>query len=591
MVAEEDTGAVANGGFEAPGAAASPWRFETRDDDGFRDVERPYRGAAAARLCGEAACDDRLSQAFAPPPTEDGTLLLRFRLQIQTVKPSGGGCDDNLIIRVAVGEAEPDEIGRVCEEAAAEGFGEERLNVTPAARRAARAGEALRLTFAARTDDEAASTTFWLDDVALLREDRPPGPANVRVSEGTFSAYSEPHVAVDPSDRDRLVGAAKFFTGNAAYRFRVGTFASDDGGRTWRERGLLPELDDYDLVSDPVVAFGPGGAAYVVVIGVPARPGSLPRASGWGVFAYRSTDGGQTFAGPLVVDIGRADDKPWLAVDRSDGPARGTIYVVWADGPQTYLSRSVGGAHPFSPRQRVLDTSGPGAQVAVGPDGELYVLAPAAVPAEAPFDLLLTISRDGGATFDAPRPVIRVSAMPYLLTGGTRAAALPQLAVAPDSGDLLVAWNDARDRAADVWLSRSTDGGATFSAPHRVNDVAAGDQFQPTLVAGEDGALVVGWFDRRADPANRLADVYVARSADGGATFGRAVRLSTQRFDPALAAPRDLGGALFFGDYQGLALAGDAVVPFWNDPRSGLQQIYAVRVSIGGLPTGEVEEA
>lgn len=78
----------------------------------------------------------------------------------------------------------------------------------------------------------------------------------------------------------------------------------------------------------------------------------------------------------------------------------------------------------------------------------------------------------------------------------------------------------------------------------------------------------------------------VARSADGGASFGPPVRASSQRFDPSLAAPLDLTGRRFFGDYQGLVLAADLAIPLWNDPRSGLQQLYAVRLPLADLPPG-----
>ena len=582
-IAETDTAAVADGGFEAP-SPTSPWRFETGDGRDPRDRAQPRQGAVSARLCGGPRCTDRLSQTLTPPPAAAGALLLVVQLRIATDKPPGDGCQDDLVVEVALGMGAPETVGRTCEEAATDRFVKHRFDVTGPAGRAARTGEPLHLRFAARTDANDAATTFWLDEVSLRREDRPPGPTNVRVSSSDFSAFSEPHVAVDPTDPDRLVGASKAFTGNATYRFRVGTFVSDDGGRTWRDRGPLPGLADYDVVSDPVVAFGPDGAAYVVVVGASVGPAAGIAANGWGIFAYRSTDGGRAFAGPVAVDVGQADDKPWLAVDRSDGPGRGTVYVVWVDGCTTYLSRSLGGSRPFSPRRRLMDACA-GAQVAVGPDGTVYVAAPATVPIERPHQLLLTISRDAGATFSPPDPVLRLGTMPTTLEGGFRAATLPQLVIAPDSGDLLVVWNDRRDGTPDVWLSRSTDGGETFSTPIRVNRVAANDQFQPTSAAGQGGTVVVAWFDRSADPDNRLADVSIARSTDGGATFGPAVRVSTQRFDPALAAPRDRNGARFFGDYQGLALTADVAVPFWNDPRDGLQHIYAARIPIADIPT------
>ncbi len=599
---ETATAAVRDGDFErlAAGISArpSPWRFTSRQPDRAIHVGRAGSHGTAVRLCGMPRCEDELAQEI-KPPVEQGALTLVYSLRTETAKPPGDGCADEFEVRLTVGNGTATTVGRSCEEVAvSDEFAQHRIDITALAAQAVETRTFLRIAFAGQTTDAASSTRFWLDDVAVLRVDRPPGPANIQVSSGNFSAYSEPHVAVDPTNPDRLVGASKFFTDNSDYRFRVGVFFSDDGGRRWSEGGMLPGLETFAITSDPVVAFGPEGEVYVTVIAVTeiepeeelgdliaeAIAPDVSAEGGWGVFIYRSDDGGETFDAPAKVDIGSFDDKEWLAVDRSEGPHRGNVYVVWQDNCVTFFSRSTDGGRTFSPRKALL-TACAGTQVAVGPDGTIYVLGPTYTPHPDVAAYRLTVSHDGGRTFDEPRAVIQVSVMPGQLNGGFRAAALPSLAVVPDTGDLVVTWNDDRNGNVNIWLSRSTDGGATFSNPIHVNDVARGDQFQPTVAVAPGGTVVVSWFDRRADPENRLADVYVARSADGGRTFGPAVRVSTQRFDPSLAAPPDSSGNLFFGDYQGLVIAGETVIPFWNDPRTGLQQIWSARIPLSDVPT------
>src|SRR4029453_5931101 len=61
---------------------------------------------------------------------------------------------------------------------------------------------------------------------------------------------------------------------------------------------------------------------------------------------------------------------------------------------------------------------------------------------------------------------------------------------------------DATAGQADVKLTQSTDGGATWSAPVVVNDNMdtpgqPTDQFQPSVAAGPDGAVAVAFYDRR----------------------------------------------------------------------------------------------
>ena len=587
-VTSVDTGLVRDGGFESAIAGPwsdPPWRFTTRGAGEFRrrDAERQ---TVEAVLCGAPACQDQLSQELSLPPGTigDGSVLVDFHLRIETSKPVGNGCEDDLLLQVVVGTEPPASVGRICEEAAEHDAVWERIDVTAAAQHAVRADRTLSIVFAARTSSAADTTRFLVDEVAVVRENRPPGPTNARVSDGDYSAYNEPFVAADPDRPDRLVAASKIFTDNAGYRFRVGTFTSGDGGRSWIEHGVLPGLTSFDLVSDPVVAFGRDGAVFISVIAAPRLETNAKEP--WGVFVYRSDDGGDTFGAPLTVDRATGDDKAWIAVDRSNGPHRGAVYVVWVRGCTTFISRSRDGRAPFTPA-RFLIRACAGTQVAVGPTGDLSAVAPTyGFFSVNTVRFVLLVSRDGGEQFDPPRPIARVPAMPETLSGGIRAVTLPALAVAPDTGDRFVAWSDPRDGTSDIWLTRSTDDGVTFSEPVRVNDVAANDQFQPALIAAADGVVVVSWFDRRADAENRLADVMIARSGDGGQQFGPAVQASTQHFDPANAAPLDTGRHRFFGDYQGLTLSGEAVVPVWNDARSGLQQLYAARLPLADLPAG-----
>jgi hypothetical protein len=85
------------------------------------------------------------------------------------------------------------------------------------------------------------------------------------------------------------------------------------------------------------------------------------------------------------------------------------------------------------------------------------------------------------------------------------------------------------------------------------------------------------FFDRRTDPKNFLVDAYLAQSSDGGQSFYANVRVSTVSSDPSVDAPIPDDGAAqvnFFGDYQGLAADDHFVHVFWNDTRTGAQEIF-----------------
>ncbi|HEY6541232.1 MAG TPA: hypothetical protein VIZ18_09850, partial [Ktedonobacteraceae bacterium] len=98
------------------------------------------------------------------------------------------------------------------------------------------------------------------------------------------------------------------------------------------------------------------------------------------------------------------------------------------------------------------------------------------------------------------------------------------------------------------------------------------------MAAAPDGVISISFFDTRTDPAHKLIDVFLAQSRDSGATFLKNVRVTTQSWDPAIDAPIDGYGSQFIGDYQGLAVDNLFVHPFWNDTRTGGQEIFTAAV-------------
>ncbi|MFI5371306.1 MAG: FlgD immunoglobulin-like domain containing protein [Candidatus Eisenbacteria bacterium] len=108
----------------------------------------------------------------------------------------------------------------------------------------------------------------------------------------------------------------------------------------------------------------------------------------------------------------------------------------------------------------------------------------------------------------------------------------PAIAVSPN-GTVHVVWTGDESQKT-VWTARSTDGGATFSAAVRVNDVVSYPPsysvFQPDIAVGADGTVYVVWFDYRAwlgdfDYGSPI-DVYLDKSTDDGVTWNTDVLVS-----------------------------------------------------------------
>ncbi|MFM0006827.1 sialidase family protein [Paraburkholderia dipogonis] len=150
-------------------------------------------------------------------------------------------------------------------------------------------------------------------------------------------------------------------------------------------------------------------------------------------------------------------------------------------------------------------------------------------------DILFARSTDGGASFSAP---INLSNS----RGGDGKGRLDRDTWSNGSldlamapdGALLAAWTEYDGM---LWLARSTDGGASFSRPVHVAGDGKRPARGPSLATGPGQTVYLAW----TVGADRSADISVAQSDDGGQTFGRphVVGASPGHADaPRLAAGR-----------------------------------------------------
>jgi hypothetical protein len=149
----------------------------------------------------------------------------------------------------------------------------------------------------------------------------------------------------------------------------------------------------------------------------------------------------------------------------------------------------------------------------------------------------------------------------------------PSLAVDQHSGNLYVAFQDARAGDADVYLWSSQDGGRHFGSARRVNDTPSGDgtsQYLPALSVAPDGRLDILYYDRRDDSTNLVNEVSLQSSFDNGVSFSSHLRVSDRSFDSQVGFGSDrnlpdLGSrlALISADARALAV--------WTDTRAGTQ--------------------
>jgi hypothetical protein len=119
---------------------------------------------------------------------------------------------------------------------------------------------------------------------------------------------------------------------------------------------------------------------------------------------------------------------------------------------------------------------------------------------------------------------------PAETTLGVAGAVNATPSVTVDGRTIAAVWTASKEGVANVYVAMSTDAGATFSEPRRVNDVdgdATANNEQPPRVtlsgSGSTRAVTVLWSKRNEGPQRTRRDaIRMARSVDGGRTFAPA---------------------------------------------------------------------
>lgn len=404
-------------------------------------------------------------------------------------------------------------------------------------------------------------------------------------------AEVEPMIAAAAANPAHMVGVFQQdrWSDGGARGLRTGY--SFDGGLTWSfsqaafsrcTGGNAPNGGDYARASDPWVSIGADGVVWQSAIAF--NGDTFAAGSTSAILASRSADGGRTWSDPatLIVDgSGFLNDKDSIT---SDPFTPGLVYVTWdrlasdGHGP-SYLARSTDGGGAWEPARPIYDP-GPhnqtlNNQIVVARDASATVRAydfftefDTAANGTQSAHLALIRSADGGVTWSGPIPVAAIDAIgTYDPQNPARrlrdGANLGSFAAGP-GGELVAVWQDARFSGGlrdGIALSRSIDGGLTWSTPVEINAVAATQALLPAVTVRSDGTIGVLYYDMRndtADPSTLLVDAWFTTSQDG-VHWTETHAAGPFDFDAAPVAE----GGLFIGDYQGVASVPGDFAPFY----------------------------
>lgn len=274
-------------------------------------------------------------------------------------------------------------------------------------------------------------------------------PVRVTAAEGADREGRQPQVAVDSGGRIYVA----FGRGSA-----VRLAASTDGGKTF-------DVNDVGSVSSLSLGMrrGPRVAVTDDSLVVTAIGGKEGKGRDGDVLAWRSNDGGETWAGPSRVNSVERSAREGLH-GMSAGPD-GRVFCTWLDL-----------------RNKKTEIFG-------------------------------AMSKDGGATWE---PDVLVYRSP---DGSVCECCHPSAAFGPD-GTLHVMWRNSLKGARDLYLTSSTDGGKTFRAAEKLGQgtwpLRACPMDGGAIAAGPEGRVETVWM--------RAGSMFAAKPGEAERPLGRGVQ-------------------------------------------------------------------
>ena len=199
--------------------------------------------------------------------------------------------------------------------------------------------------------------------------------------------------------------------------------------------------------------------------------------------------------------------EPDIAIDGAN------IYVVWSDdtpgNTEIYFRKSTDGGVTWQAAKRLTNNAGESYSPAIAVSGaKVYVAWHDSTPADSAYAIYFKSSADGGTTWKAAQRLTYTS-------GGS---AFPRLAV--NASKVYVVWFDDTPGNREIYFRRSIDNGATWQTAQRFTNTAGASS--AANVAVNNANVYVTWYDDT--PGNR--EIYFRRSTDNGATWQTAKRFT-----------------------------------------------------------------
>ncbi|MCK6604194.1 MAG: T9SS type A sorting domain-containing protein [Ignavibacteriaceae bacterium] len=347
----------------------------------------------------------------------------------------------------------------------------------------------------------------------------------------------DPGIAIDKSGRFILTRLGRVPLSGLYSHY------SDDKGVTWSSGYTITteDLERATVVTDGFANSPYSGRTYASWVRfAPPYPVAL---------TY-TTNGGVSWITPKIVN-----SQP---ISRSSGGdmtvgSDGRIYVTWAN---------VTSSSPFTETNIGFAVSADG--------GDSWTVIEGSMP----------LNGIQGILFEKQN--IRVNSTPRIDIDNSGGPYNGRLYIVTTQKNLAPAGSDP-----DIILYRSTDGGTTWLPALRVNQDPLNNgkiQFFPAIYTDKNGGVNIVYYDDRGTSSDSTG-VWLSRSLDGGETFSD-YQISDRNFKPI---PIGGLGQGYQGDNIDITGSGDHLLPVWMSNASGIYQIWSKRIPLSAVPVKEGE--
>jgi hypothetical protein len=441
-------------------------------------------------------------------------------------------------------------------------------------------------------------------DLRPAQPDSPRAPEKVasesaeqRISGPQQGPRSESDIRVNFFDPAKIVAASNNITASGLQAM----FYSLDGGVSWGQTSL-PRFGPDVFHSDPAVEWTSDGTAWSSTIGIAFS----------GVYylnlrmrAYRSTDHGQTWSFDDTFSGNELSaDKELLWADHSaSSPYKDNLYAIWHNSRIVLINRRTGPGgswqHPVEVSGGETIGTGIGADITTNGAGDVFGFWPDTGSQR----IFFVKSTDGGATFSAARAIAGtfMSFVVGVPSDDYRGVLIYVSAAAfkdANKNNIYATWTDLSGEGGciatydapygaitstcktRIWFMRSLDGGATWSSPTMINNLATPDDqfFQRLIVDPTSGRLGIVYYDTIKDAGRLTTQVFYQSSTDDGTTWSNPFQVTTASSDET---PVGLGADYNqYGDYIGFSGFNGSFHPSWTDRRGGkFEEIWSSAIA------------